>query len=105
MYAIVETGGKQYRVSEGDTLKVEKIPAEQGGEVIFERVLALDDGNGLQVGHPFLEGCQVKGRVVNQGRSRKIIVFKYKPKKKYRRKKGHRQPYTQVRIEKIEQNG
>ena len=102
MYAIVETGGKQYRVAEGDVLKVEKLPAEEGGEVVFDRVLAVDDGNGLQVGQPFVEGCQVKGQVLKQGKSRKITVFKYKPKKNYRRKQGHRQPYSQVRIEKIE---
>ncbi len=105
MYAIIETGGKQYRVVEGDIVEVEKLPPEKGNEVIFERVLVLKDAEGLKAGQPYLEGCQVEGRVLHQGRARKIIVFKYKPKKNYRRKRGHRQPFTRVRIEKITFNG
>ncbi len=105
MYAIVESGGKQYRVGEGETLEVEKLSADEGEEVVFDKILAVDDGNGLQVGQPYVEGCQVKGKVLKQGRSRKLTVFKYKPKKRYRRKMGHRQPYTQVRIEKIACDG
>ncbi len=101
MYAIVETGGKQYRVSEGDTVKVERLDGEEGSEIVFDRVLALFDGKEMKLGQPFLENSQVRGRLLSQGRSRKIIVFKYKPKKNYRRKKGHRQSFTQVRIDKI----
>ncbi|MFZ5899745.1 MAG: 50S ribosomal protein L21 [Bacillota bacterium] len=102
MYAIIETGGKQYRVQEGDQIFVEKLPAEAGETVTFERVLAVGKDDGLMVGRPVVEGAKVTGKVVKQVRGRKIIVFKYKPKKNYRRKKGHRQPYTKVQIEKIE---
>lgn len=106
MYAIIKTGGKQYRVSEGDIIEVEKLPGETGHEVVFEQVLVLKDGeNGIRTGQPFVEGCTVEGKVLRQGRARKIIVFKYKPKKNYRRKRGHRQPYTRVRIEKINISG
>ncbi|MGC7845917.1 50S ribosomal protein L21 [Desulforudis sp. 1088] len=102
MYAIIETGGKQYRVQEGDQIFVEKLPAEAGETVTFERVLAVGKDDGLMVGTPVVKGAKVTGKVVKQVRGRKIIVFKYKPKKNYRRKKGHRQPYTKVQIEKIE---
>lgn len=102
MYAIVETGGKQYRVEEGRAVRVEKLPVEKGEEVVFDRVLFFSDGTETKVGRPFVEGCRVKGRVMQQGRGRKIVVFKYKPKKNYRRKKGHRQPFTEVLIKKIE---
>ena len=106
MYAIIKTGGKQYRASEGDVIEVEKLPGETGDAVVFDQVLVLqDDENGLKTGQPFVEGCSVEGKVLRQGRARKIIVFKYKPKKNYRRKKGHRQPYTRVRIEKINYSG
>ncbi len=102
MYAIFETGGKQYRVEKGDTLKVEKLPVEVGDSVEFDRVLAVGKEDGLVVGTPFIDSARVKGKVVNQGKSRKIIVFKYKPKKNYRRKQGHRQPFTQLVVEDIE---
>ncbi|NLZ27535.1 MAG: 50S ribosomal protein L21 [Firmicutes bacterium] len=105
MFAIIESGGKQYRVSEGDTVEVEKLPLAEGEEVIFENVLMLKDADTLKVGNPFLEGCRVTGRVERQGRARKIIVFKYKPKKNYRRKRGHRQPFTRVIVEKIDFDG
>lgn len=105
MYAILETGGKQYRVSPGDVVEVEKLPLEEGSEVIFERVLAVKDGDELKPGNPCVEGCRVKGQVLKQGRARKIIVFKYKAKKNYRRKQGHRQAYTRVRIESIDLPG
>lgn len=105
MFAIIESGGKQYRVSEGDTVEVEKLPLAEGEEVIFENVLMLKDADTLMVGNPFLEGCRVTGRVERQGRARKIIVFKYKPKKNYRRKRGHRQPFTRVIVEKIDFDG
>ena len=101
MYAIVETGGKQYCVSEGDTVEVEKISAEPGSEVIFDKVLFFKGDDGVLAGSPYVENCTVTGKVLRQAKRRKIIVFKYKPKKNYRRKRGHRQPFTQVRIEKI----
>lgn len=102
MYTIIETGGKQYRVEEGLRLRVEKLSAQKGEEVVFDRVLLYSDGAETRVGQPYVEGCRVKGRVTAQGRARKIIVFKYKPKKNYRRKRGHRQPFTEVLIEQIE---
>ena len=98
MYAIIATGGKQYKVSEGDTIKVEKLGAEAGETVTFDKVLAVSDDNGLKAGTPYLEGTSVTGEVVENGKGKKVIVFKYKPKKGYRRKAGHRQPYTRVRI-------
>lgn len=102
MYAIIETGGKQYRVSEGELLKVEKLPVPEGETVVLEKVLAVRDDHGLQVGRPYLANVKVVGRVEGHGKGEKIIIFKYKPKKNYRRKQGHRQPFTAVRIEKIE---
>lgn len=103
MYAIIETGGKQYRVQEGERLFVEKLPADAGDAVTFDRVLAVGgDGEELAVGHPMVEGARVTGKVLKQTRGKKIIVFKYKSKKNYRRKQGHRQPLTQVVIDKIE---
>ncbi|ACA59958.1 50S ribosomal protein L21 [Candidatus Desulforudis audaxviator] len=102
MYAIIETGGKQLCVREGDTVRVEKLAVEDGAEVVFDRVLLVSTEEGLKIGRPLVLGARVTGRVQKQGRARKIIVFKYKAKKNYRRKQGHRQPYTQVVIEKIE---
>ncbi len=102
MYAIIETGGKQYRVSEGDTLFVEKLPAETGETYIMDRVLAVEKDGQLKVGTPVVEGARVICKVEKHGKGKKIIVFKYKPKKNYRRKKGHRQPFTKVVVEKIE---
>lgn len=101
MYAVIETGGKQYRVQEGDTLFVEKLDLEVGESVAFDKVLLLSKDGVLQVGKPYLEGVKVEASVLEQGKGKKIIVFKYKPKKNYRKKKGHRQPYTKVKIEKI----
>ena len=101
MHAIIETGGKQYKVAEGDTLFIEKLPAEAGDAVTFRKVLAVIDGDKLTVGTPVVEGAKVDASVVKNGRGKKIIVFKYKPKKNYRRKQGHRQPYTKVTIGKI----
>ncbi|GFN22574.1 50S ribosomal protein L21 [Moorellaceae bacterium AZ2] len=102
MYAIIETGGKQYRVSEGDVLKVEKLPVPEGETVVLDKVLAVQGDGGLQVGRPYLANARVIGKVEGHGKGEKIIVFKYKPKKNYRRKQGHRQPFTALRIEKIE---
>lgn len=101
MHAIIETGGKQYKVAEGDTLFIEKLPVEAGEAVTFDKVLAVIDGDNLTVGTPVVEGAKVDASVVKNGKGKKIIVFKYKPKKGYRRKQGHRQPYTKVTIGKI----
>lgn len=101
MYAIVETGGKQYKVAEGDVIFVEKLDANDGDVVTFDKVLACSKGDSLVVGTPVVEGATVNAKVVEQGKAKKIIVFKYKSKKDYRRKQGHRQPYTKVVIEKI----
>ena len=101
MYAIIETGGKQYRAEEGKVIRVEKLPVEKGETVSFDRVLMLNKGEEIQVGKPYLENCQVEGKVVRVGRDKKIIDFKYKAKKNYKRKQGHRQPYSDVLIGKI----
>ena len=101
MHAIIETGGKQYKVAEGDTLFIEKLPAEAGDAVTFRKVLAVIDGDKLTVGTPVVEGAKVDASVVKNGRGKKVIVFKYKPKKGYRRRQGHRQPYTKVEITKV----
>lgn len=98
MYAIIKTGGKQYRVSEGDEIFVEKLEAEAGDNIRFEEVLAMGDAGSLEWGTPILEGAIVSGEVVKQGKGKKVVIFKYKPKKGYRRKQGHRQPYTRVKI-------
>ncbi|MBQ7785624.1 MAG: 50S ribosomal protein L21 [Clostridia bacterium] len=100
MYAIIATGGKQYRVSEGDVIYIEKIDAQVDSTVSFDVLLVGNDGD-VKVGTPVVEGVKVEGKVVGQIRGEKIIVFKYKAKKNYRRKQGHRQPYTKVEITKI----
>lgn len=102
MYAVIETGGKQYRVCEGDKIYVEKLPAEPGETVAVEKVLAVVKDGEVVAGTPYVEGAKVLLKVERHGRGRKIIVFKYKPKKNYRRKKGHRQPFTCAVVEKIE---
>jgi len=102
MYAIVETGGKQYRVAEGDVITVERLAASVGDEVTLDRVLLVKGDSGVKVGTPVVEGAKVKATVTAQGKHPKILVFKYKPKKNYRRRHGHRQPYTQLKITKIE---
>ncbi len=102
MYAIIETGGKQYRVEEGSVLKVEKLTAAEGETVELDRVLALKKDDQLTVGAPWVAGAKVLAQVLEHGRGKKIIVFKYKSKKNYRRKQGHRQSFTKLRIEKIE---
>ncbi|WFD11524.1 50S ribosomal protein L21 [Tepidibacter hydrothermalis] len=101
MYAIVETGGKQYRVSEGDVLFVEKLEANAGDVVTLDKVLVCSKDGNLVVGNPVVDGAKVEAKVLEQGKSKKVVVFKYKPKKDYRRKQGHRQPYTKIVIEKI----
>ena len=101
MYAIIETGGKQYRVQEGDVVRVEKLSIADGETVKFDKVLLVADEGKLNVGKPYVAGAVVEGVVENQGKEKKILIFKYKSKKDYRKKQGHRQPYTQVKIEKI----
>jgi large subunit ribosomal protein L21 len=102
MYAVVATGGKQYKVQEGEILRVEKLTGEIGSQVAFDQVLMLSDGETVKVGQPVLEGVQVKGHIIDQGKSKKILVFKYKRRKRYRRKQGHRQLFTAVKIDAIE---
>lgn len=98
MYAVIAEGGKQYRVTVGDEVFLEKMTGEAGEAVQFTQVLAISDDSGLKAGTPLVEGATVDGEIVKQGRQKKIVVFKYKAKKGYRRKAGHRQPYTRVRI-------
>ncbi|MFU0827612.1 MAG: 50S ribosomal protein L21 [Lachnoclostridium sp.] len=100
MYAIIATGGKQYKVSEGDIIKVEKLGVEAGKTVSFDQVLAVNNGK-LVVGNPTVANASVTATVVEEGKSKKIIVYKYKKKTGYHKKNGHRQPYTKVKIEKI----
>ena len=104
MSAIIQTGGKQYLVSEGDTLKVEKLELDEGEELEFDRVLCYKGENGLRIGRPYLEDVRVTGRVLKHDRHRKITVLKYKAKKRYRKKTGRRQPYSEVLIESIVEN-
>jgi large subunit ribosomal protein L21 len=101
MYAIIETGGKQYRAEEGKVIRVEKLPVDKGEAVTFDKILMCVNEEETKVGKPYLEECKVEGKVVAVGRGRKVIVYKYKPKKNYRRKQGHRQPYTDVLIKTI----
>ena len=98
MYAIIETGGKQYRVQNGDQIVVEKLGVEAGETVVFDKVLVVGEGEGVKVGAPYVEGTTVEGKVVENGKGKKVIIFKYKAKKDYRKKQGHRQPYTLVEI-------
>lgn len=102
MHAIIETGGKQYKVTEGDVLYIEKLTVEAGDTVTFDKVLALLDGDKFTIGAPMVEGAKVQASVVKNGRGKKIMIFKYNAKKGYRRRQGHRQPYTKVEIGKIE---
>ncbi|MDO9592348.1 MAG: 50S ribosomal protein L21 [Erysipelotrichaceae bacterium] len=101
MYAIIQTGGKQYRVQEGDQFNIEKLNVEAGEVVEFTQVLAVSNEEGVTVGSPLVEGAVVKATVVDNGKGKKVIIFKYKRKKDYRKKQGHRQPYTRVLIESI----
>jgi large subunit ribosomal protein L21 len=101
VFAIVETGGKQYRVAEGQVIEVEKLAAARDETVSLDRVLMVSAGDEIRVGRPLVEGARVEARVVDQRRGPKVTVFKYKPKTRYRRKLGHRQPFTRLRIERI----
>jgi large subunit ribosomal protein L21 len=98
MYAVISSGGKQYRVAEGETLRVEKLEGGAGSKVTFGPLLFADDGGGVIVGQPTVKGVTVEAEIVDQGLGKKIIIFKYKRRKSYRRKQGHRQPYTALKI-------
>ena len=98
MHAIIETGGKQYKVTEGDTLFIEKLEAEAGQAITFDKVLAILDGDRATFGAPVVEGASVAATVVKNGKGKKVRIFKYNPKKGYRKRQGHRQPYTKVQI-------
>ena len=102
MYAIIKTGGKQHKVAEGDVITVEKLEAEEGAVVTFDQVLTVVKEDGVVVGKPVVEGAKVTAKVEAQGKDKKILVFKYKAKSNYRKRQGHRQPFTKVVIEKIE---
>lgn len=101
MYAVIETGGKQYKVAEGDVITVEKLGLDDGADVTFENVIAVSNDANFTVGTPYVKGATVTGTVKANGKGDKVIVFKYKPKKGYKKKQGHRQPFTQVEIKKI----
>lgn len=98
MHAIIVTGGKQYKVAEGDTLFIEKLPAEADSQVVFDEVLAILDGDNATIGTPTVAGAKVEATVLKNGKGKKIRIFKYTPKKGYRKRQGHRQPYTKVEI-------
>jgi len=100
-YAVISAGGKQYKVQEGEVVKVERFDGEIGASVVFDNVLMHSDTDNFTVGTPILKNVVVKGHIVDQGKNRKIFVFKYKRRKGYRRKQGHRQPYTAVKIDQI----
>lgn len=101
MYAIVDSGGKQYKVQEGEIVKVEKLSGNVGDSVSFDKILMFSDGEKVNLGTPLLEKVAVNGHIIEQGKSKKIIVFKYKRRKRYRRKQGHRQQFTAVKIDSI----
>lgn len=101
MYAIIQTGGKQYRVSPGDTLRVEWLPGERGDEVTLDKVLLVSDGQELRVGMPLVENAAVKTRILQQGKGKKVLVYKKKRRKNYRRRQGHRQLFTALQVQEI----
>lgn len=105
MHAVIQTGGKQYRVKEGDLFFVEKLPGEAKSQVVFEKVLLLSDGTSVQIGTPHLEQARVACEIVEQFRGKKIIIFKYKRRKNHHKKKGHRQSYTRIRVTEIAADG
>ena len=100
-FAIIKTGGKQYKVAEGQKLKIEKLPVAESDSVVFDQVLMVADGDDLKIGAPNIEGATVTAKVVKNGRARKIIILKYRAKKRYKKKAGHRQNFTEVEITKI----
>ncbi len=101
MYAIFETGGKQYRVTEGDVITVEKLNLEAGTNHVFGNVLSIGNGDDMKFGAPFVSGAEVKATVIEEGKEKKVIVYKYKPKKSSHKKNGHRQPFTKLKIDSI----
>ena len=101
MFAVIETGGKQYKVEAGDVLYVEKLAVEENADVTFDKVIAVGTDDGIKVGKPYVEGATVTAKALKNGKAKKIVVFTYKPKKNEKRKKGHRQPYTKVEISAI----
>lgn len=101
MYAVVKTGGKQYRVSPGDSIEVEKLPHEVGEQVELDEVLLVTSGTSTKIGRPVVEGAKVKATVTRQAKGRKVIIFKYRSSNRYRRRKGHRQHFTRLRIDEI----
>ncbi|HHY51739.1 MAG TPA: 50S ribosomal protein L21 [Clostridiales bacterium] len=101
MYAVIETGGKQYRVQEGDVIYIEKLNAEENSTVTFEKVMTVGKDDGVVIGKPLVEGAKVTAKVLKNGKGKKITVFTYRPKKNSKRKMGHRQPYTKVQVESI----
>ena len=101
MFAVIQTGGKQYLVSPGDKIKVEKLDKAEGKEITFGQVLLMEKNKALKIGEPLVKGAKVTAKILKQDRAKKVIVLKYRPKKRYQKKKGHRQPFTQVEILKI----
>ncbi len=101
MFAVIKTGSKQYLVSPGDKIKVEKLEKKEGEEIIFDQVFLLSKNKSVKIGTPLVKNVKIKAKILKQGKAKKIIVFKYKPKKRYEKKMGHRQPYTEVEILKI----
>ena len=102
MLAIIKTGGKQYLVKPGDKIKIEKIDKKEGSEITFKEVLLVEKNKKVEIGTPFVKGAKVIGKILSQGKAKKIIIFKYKPKTRYKKKAGHRQLFTEVEIIKIE---
>ena len=103
MYAIISSGGKQYKVTQGDILRVEKLEVEVGSEIVLDKVLMVADGDDVKIGQPVVEGATVKGTVVEQGKAKKILVFKYKRRKRFHKMQGHRQQFTAIKINGITQ--
>lgn len=101
MYAVIETGGKQYQVKEGDVVFIEKLAVEADETVTFDKIVAVGTDEGIRIGTPYVDGASVEAKVLKNGKAKKITVFTYKPKKGEKKKQGHRQPYTQVRIEAV----
>jgi large subunit ribosomal protein L21 len=101
MYAVIETGGKQYRVEQGDVLFVEKLEVAEGDTISLDKVLLVSNEGNVSAGKPYVDGAKVEATVLEQGKAKKIVVFKYKAKKNYRKKQGHRQPFTKLKIENI----
>ena len=102
MLAVIKTGGKQYLVAPKDKIQIEKIDKKEGEEIVFDEVLLMEKGRKIEIGTPLIKGVKVIGKILKQGKGKKVIIFKYKPKKRYKVKKGHRQPFTEVEIIKIE---